>query len=100
MCMLSRRLQILLDERRYRRLHAEARARRASVGALVREAIDKAFSVPLERKRAAAKAILAAKPMPLPTDMRDLKAELAEIRAGTNDRRPHDRHRLRFRGRA
>ncbi|TMG55555.1 MAG: antitoxin [Chloroflexi bacterium] len=82
MCMLSRRLQILLDERRYRRLHAEARARRASVGALVREAIDKAFPVSLERKRAAAKAILSARPMPLPADIADLKAELAEIRAG------------------
>jgi len=80
--MLSRRLQILLDERRYRRLHAEARARRASVGALVREAIDKAFPVSLERKRAAAKAILSARPMPLPADIADLKAELAEIRAG------------------
>ena len=72
--MLSRRLQILLDERRYRRLHAEARARRASVGALVREAIDKAFPV--------SKAILSARPMPLPADIADLKAELAEIRAG------------------
>ncbi|OLC51260.1 MAG: hypothetical protein AUH67_00215, partial [Chloroflexi bacterium 13_1_40CM_4_69_19] len=41
--MLTRRLQILLDDRRYRRLHAEARARRASVGALVRDAIDRAF---------------------------------------------------------
>ena len=82
MCMLSRRLQILLDERRYRRLQAEARARRASVGALVREAIDKAFPVSLERKRAAAKAILAARPMPLPANIADLKVELAEIRAG------------------
>jgi len=82
MCMLSRRLQILLDERRYRRLHAEARARRASVGALVREAIDKASPVSLERKRAAAKAIHSARPMPLPADIADLKAELAEIRAG------------------
>ena len=82
MCMLSRRLQILLDERRYRRLQAEALARRASVGALVREAIDKAFPVSLERKRAAAKAILAARPMPLPANIADLKVELAEIRAG------------------
>ncbi len=82
MCMLNRRLQVLLDDRRYRRLHAEARARRASVGALVREAIDRTFPVPLERKRAAARAILAAAPMALPKDIALLKAELDEIRAG------------------
>lgn len=82
MCMLTRRLQVLLDDRRYRRLLAEARTRRASVGALVREAIDKAFPVSLERKRAAAKAILSASPMALPADIRELKAELDEIRAG------------------
>jgi len=82
MCMLTRRLQVLLDDRRYRRLRAEARARHASVGALVREAIDRAFPVSLERKRAAAKAILGARPMALPADIRDLKAELDEFRAG------------------
>lgn len=83
MCMLTRRLQVLLDDRRYRRLHAEARVRRASVGALVREAIDRAFPVPFERKRAAAKAILGAAPMEVPADLRELKAELEDIRAGT-----------------
>jgi hypothetical protein len=80
--MLTRRLQVLLDDRRYRRLRVEARARRASVGALVREAIDKAFPVSLDRKRAAARAILSARPMALPTDIRQLKAELNEIRGG------------------
>lgn len=82
MCMFDRRLQVLLDDRRYRRLRAEARARHASVGALVREAIDRTYPVSLERKRAAAKAILAAPPMEVPLDLRALKAELEEIRAG------------------
>ncbi len=82
MHMLTRRLQVLLDERRYRRLRAEAHARRASVGALVRDAIDKAFPVSLERKRAALKAILSAPPIELPTDIDELKAEIDEIRAG------------------
>ncbi len=82
MCMLTRRLQILIDERRYRRLRAEARARRAPVGALIREAIDRTFPVSPAQKRAAAKAILAARPMTLPADIRSLKAELDEIRAG------------------
>jgi len=95
MCLLTRRLHILLDDRRYRRLQAEARARRASVGELVREAIDRTFRVPYERKRAAAKAILAAKPTPLPTEMRDLKAELEGIHTGANDRRGRDRIRAR-----
>lgn len=82
MCMFTRRLQVLLDDQRYRRLQAEARARRASVGALVREAIDRTFPVSIERKRSAAKAILAAPPMALPSEIRDLLAELDEIRAG------------------
>ncbi len=82
MCMLTRRLQVLLDDRRYRRLQAEARARRASVGALVREAIDRTFPVSHEEKRAAAKAILAAPRMALPRNIRELKAELDEIRGG------------------
>jgi hypothetical protein len=80
--MLTRRLQVLLDDRRYRRLQAEARARRASVGALVRDAIDRAYPVSLERRRAAAKAVLEAEPMELPKDIRELKAELEGIRAG------------------
>ncbi len=82
MLMLTRRLQVLIDERRYRRLQAEARARRATVGALVREAIDRTFPVSIERKRAAAKAILAAAPMRLPADIKAFHAELDDIRAG------------------
>jgi hypothetical protein len=82
MRMLTRRLQILLDERRYRQLQAEARARKSSVGALIREAIDRTFPVASEKKRAAARAILAAPPMPLPERLGDLKAEIEEIRAG------------------
>jgi hypothetical protein len=70
--------------RRAHILQAEARARRASVGALVREAIDKAFPTSLERKRAAAKAILAARPMVLP-DIEKLKDEIAELRAGAKN---------------
>jgi hypothetical protein len=49
MCMLTRRIQILLDDRRYRRLQSEARARRASVGALVREAMIESLDREAER---------------------------------------------------
>lgn len=82
MHMLTRRLQILLDERRFQRLRAEARARKSSVGALVREAIDRTFPLSSATKRAAARAILAAPPMDIPLGIEQLKAELDEIRAG------------------
>jgi hypothetical protein len=43
MANLSRRLQVLIDEDRWARLEDEATQRGASVGTLVREAIDLAF---------------------------------------------------------
>lgn len=82
MCMYDRRLQILLDEPRFRRVEAAARARRLSVAAVIREAIDVALPVDLESKRAAADAILAAEPMDVPDTVEELKAELDELRGG------------------
>lgn len=81
MCMYDRRLQILLDEQRYRRVAARARERKVSVAAVIRDAIDLALPADLAKKRAAAKRILAAEPVPLP-DWAELKAELDEARAG------------------
>lgn len=81
MCMYERRLQILLDEARYRRVAARARERNTSVAAVIREAIDLALPADLAKKRAAAKAILEAEPIHVP-DVAELKAELDEIRAG------------------
>jgi hypothetical protein len=78
MHMLDRRLQVLLDENRYRRLQAEARRRRTSVAQVVREAIDTALPADVARKRAALKAVLEAEPMPVPKDPRDLKREIEE----------------------
>lgn len=77
---LDRRLQILLDEPRYRRLEAAARARKTSVATIVREAIDVALPADLERKRDAARRILEAEPMSVPDTVEELKAELEEIR--------------------
>jgi hypothetical protein len=75
---LDRRLQILLDEDRYQRVAARARERGTSVGAVIREAID--IAVPdLARKRAAAAAILAAEPIPVPETVEELKAEIDEM---------------------
>jgi hypothetical protein len=52
------------------------------VSAVIREAIDVAIPDDLAKKRAAAKAILAAEPMPVPATVEELKAELDEIRGG------------------
>jgi hypothetical protein len=78
--MLSRRLQILLDERQYARLAAYAEERNLSVGAAVREAIDKAVPSTFSERETAARRILAAEPMPVP-EPAALRRELGELRA-------------------
>jgi hypothetical protein len=80
--MYERRLQILLDEGRYRRVAAEARARRTSVAAVIREAIDHALPVDLEAKRRAADELLAVEAIPVPADPEDLKREIADTLYG------------------
>ena len=81
MCMYERRLQILLDEQRYRRIATIAHERKSSVAAVIREAIDLLAPDDYGKKQAAAKRILAASPMPVP-DPEELKAELRELRRG------------------
>jgi len=81
MCMfLVRRFQLLLDEARYERLAAAARARNVSVSVVIRDAIDLAVPADLERKRTAAAEILAAEPIPVP-DVEELKQEIAAGRS-------------------
>lgn len=80
MCMLERRLQILLDEPRYQRITAEARHRGVSVASVVRDAIDRALPATAPRRRAAAELILSAPDMPVPADPRELRTELDELR--------------------
>lgn len=82
MSMLSRRLQVLIDEARYRRLATAARERRSSVGALVREAIDRAYPTSSSAKREAGRALLAAPRIRVPGP-EDLKRELQDIRGGS-----------------
>ena len=54
--MFTERMQVLLSREQRRRLEAEAKRRRSSVGALIREAIDTrgAGATPEERSRAIA----------------------------------------------
>jgi hypothetical protein len=75
MCMLERRVQILLDEARYRKVAREAERQGISVAAVIRGAIDRIPGDGASRRRAV-DAILAAEPMPLPADPADLRREL------------------------
>lgn len=77
--MLSRRLQILLDDERYARLADEADRRSVSVAVVVRDALDAALPPRAARRAAAARAILGAAPMPVP-EPADLRAEIDELR--------------------
>lgn len=61
MCMsrLERRLQILLDEERYRRLESESGRTHQSIGEIVRQAIDLRFADDQEVRIVAAGKLLA-----------------------------------------
>lgn len=73
---LSRRTQLLLDEERYERLARRAEATGASVGALIRDAIDLAYPAAAVDPREAAEQLLAAEPM----DFGDWSVEKERIR--------------------
>jgi hypothetical protein len=76
---LDRRLQLLLDEPRYRRVAALAEQRGTSVAAVIREAIDRGLPNPQRSRAAAGALVLAAEPMPAPT-VPDLLTELDDLR--------------------
>jgi predicted DNA-binding ribbon-helix-helix protein len=76
MCMLTHRLQLLLDDERYERVHTLARQRGTSVAAVIREALDRGLPATQRRRSAAARRILAAEPMPVG----NLLAELDDLR--------------------
>jgi hypothetical protein len=79
MSMLNRRLQVLVDEKRYRRLEAAARRRRVSVATVVREAIDRDLGSPVLDRGRAGRRFLAAPPMEVGS-VEDLLAELDQLR--------------------
>jgi len=80
MHMLERRLQILLDDARYRRVATAAKERKTSVAAVIRDAIDQALPGDPEKKCAAWEELLKAEPMPVPETVEELKAEIRESR--------------------
>lgn len=79
MCMLSHRLQVLIDDERLARLEAEADRRKVPVAVVVRDAIDAAYPTDPSVRQAAAARILAAEPMSVP-DPAGLRTELDELR--------------------
>jgi predicted DNA-binding protein len=76
MCMLTHRLQILIDDERYERVRALARQRGTSVATVIREALDRGLPATQQRRAAAARRILDAAPM----ETGELLAELDELR--------------------
>lgn len=79
MSMLSRRLQVLIDDDRLERLEREAARRRVAVSVLVRDAIDAAFPATSSARRAAGDRVLGAVAMAVP-DPDVLRTELEELR--------------------
>lgn len=76
---LDHRLQLLLDDDRYRKVSTVARQRGTTVAAVIREAIDRGLRGPDEDRMAAGRRLLAADPMPVP-DLPELLAELDDLR--------------------
>jgi len=79
MCMMTRRLQILLDEERYRRVADSAAKRKVSVATVIRDAIDRGLAEPANAKADAARRLLAADLVPAPS-VEELRAELDDLR--------------------
>lgn len=72
---LDRRVHLLLDEPRHAKLVIEAKRRNVSIAEVIRDAIDR-LPTDANVRRAAIDRILAAKPMEVPLDPRDLRREL------------------------
>ena len=77
---MERRLQILLDDERHRRLLDVAQARGVSVATVVREAIDRGLAPPDARRRSAGLRILEAEEMSVGAP-EALRAELDALRS-------------------
>lgn len=84
--MVTRRIQVLLDDERYEHVTSLARQRRVPVTEVIREAIDRGLGAAQCRRSAAARRILEAHDMPVPGPAQ-LRAELDDIRGHTGYRR-------------
>lgn len=75
MATMTRRLQILIDEGRLRRLERLAAQRDSSIATLVRDALDRTYDLSGADPTAAAERFLAREPIDVP-DWPDAKAEI------------------------
>jgi hypothetical protein len=78
---LDRRVQLLLDEPRYRKVAQEAERRSVSVASVIRDAIDR-MPTDADLRQSAIAELLAAEPMEVPSDPHDLRRELDAARQG------------------
>jgi hypothetical protein len=74
---LNRRLQVLIDDDRWERLERRSAETGASVGEVVRRAIDEALPTSPEEASAAGARFLAAAPMPV-EDWEEMKGEMLD----------------------
>jgi Arc/MetJ-type ribon-helix-helix transcriptional regulator len=72
---LDRRVHLLLDGPRHTKVLIEAKRRNVSVAEVIRDAIDR-LPTEADVRRAAIDRILAAEPMAVPFDPKDLRREL------------------------
>lgn len=81
--MLTRRLQVLIDDERYERLKQESQDSGVPVGEIVRRAIDRELPGVEgdDARRAAIARLLDAPPVPVPDDPADLKSEMRDSRS-------------------
>jgi predicted DNA-binding ribbon-helix-helix protein len=77
MATLTRRLQVLIEERRFAQLEHIARERGTTVAALVREALDQVYAQQPMSPRAAAEQFLAREPIDVGT-WYDAKADIED----------------------
>lgn len=75
--MLTRRLQILIDERRYEALDREARRTGKSIAELIRTSVDTVYGVDRTARGRAVEDFLAAEPMSV-EDWDQMKADMMD----------------------
>ena len=94
MATLTKRVQVLLDPFQYQRLDEIARQRNRSVGALIREAIDRVYLQNGMAERLEAVRALAAMQLPVAGWEQMERESVEEITRGGDDKQPRSTYPL------
>ena len=94
MATLTKRVQVLLDPFQYQRLDEIARQRNQSVGALIREAIDRVYLQNAMADRLEAVRALAAMQLPVAGWEQMERESVEEITCGGDDKQPRSTYPL------